>query len=143
MVMQTSVAHIKRSLTSPIIKEMQIKAMYYFFLLRLAKMNVESGSELVRAWRTIYSNTQCKYTLVNILKLGNIWTTNSISWNFCYGISAHMENDQCQGYALKHFFLITKYWEQHKFPLFRDQLNQSWCIQKSSVKIMRQLAMEW
>lgn len=103
MVMQKSVAHIKRSFTSPIIKEMQIKVMYYF-LLRLVKMKVEPGSKLVTVWRTMYSNPRCKYTLLNILKLVNIWFSNCISWNFCYGMSAHVENDQCQEYALKHFF---------------------------------------
>lgn len=46
-VMQMSVTHIKRSLTSHIIKEMQIEMMYYF-LLRLAKTKVGQSIKVIR-----------------------------------------------------------------------------------------------
>ena len=34
------------------------------------------------------------------------------------------------------FFVITKYWEQPKFPLYREQVNKLWWIQTFPVKIM-------
>lgn len=60
-----------RSLTSHIIKEMQIEMMYYF-LLRLAKTKVGQSIKVIRVQRNMYPCTQWNQKLVNMVKVDNI-----------------------------------------------------------------------